>query len=104
EIGGAAEEAAADYIKQHVSKPVVAYIAGMTAPAGKRMGHAGAIITGGQGTAQDKITALQAAGVSIARSPADIGQCMAERLTEIPPSPPLTKGGAGGFKRGRKTQ
>ena len=123
EIGGAAEEAAADYIKQHVSKPVVAYIAGMTAPAGKRMGHAGAIITGGQGTAQDKITALQAAGVSIARSPADIGQCMAERLTGIPPSPPfakggegalasgegqgappLTKGGAGGFKRGRKTQ
>jgi len=80
EIGGASEEAAAEYIKQNISKPVVAYIAGMTAPAGKRMGHAGAIITGGQGTASGKISALAAAGVTIAHSPADIGLRMFELL------------------------
>jgi succinyl-CoA synthetase alpha subunit len=73
EIGGADEERAADYIKAHVSKPVAAYIAGVTAPAGKRMGHAGAIISGGSGTAEAKIAALQAAGVTVVRSPADIG-------------------------------
>jgi succinyl-CoA synthetase alpha subunit len=80
EIGGASEEVAAEYIKKNIRKPVVAYIAGMTAPAGKRMGHAGAIITGGQGTASGKITALAAAGVMIAHSPADIGQRMFELL------------------------
>ena len=73
EIGGNDEELAADYIRQHVSKPVVAYIAGVTAPAGKRMGHAGAIISGSQGTAEAKISALEAAGVKVVRSPAEIG-------------------------------
>jgi len=80
EIGGADEERAADYIKAHVSKPVAAYIAGVTAPAGKRMGHAGAIISGGSGTAEVKIAALQAAGVTVVRSPAEIGAGMAEAL------------------------
>ena len=76
EIGGNDEELAADYIRQHVSKPVVAYIAGVTAPSGKRMGHAGAIISGSQGTAEAKITALEAAGVTVVRSPAEIGAGM----------------------------
>jgi succinyl-CoA synthetase alpha subunit len=76
EIGGNAEEDAAAFIKEHVSKPVVAYIAGLTAPPGKRMGHAGAIISGGSGTAEAKLAALEAAGARIARSPAEIGDCM----------------------------
>ena len=76
EIGGNDEEQAAAYIEQHVSKPVVAYIAGVTAPAGKRMGHAGAIISGSQGTAEAKIGALEAAGVKVVRSPAEIGAGM----------------------------
>ncbi len=78
EIGGTAEEDAAEFIKGNVRKPVVAYIAGVTAPPGKRMGHAGAIITGGKGTAEDKFAALEAAGVAIVRSPADIGSRMQE--------------------------
>lgn len=73
EIGGQAEEEAAVYIQEHVTKPVVAYIAGLTAPEGKRMGHAGAIISGGQGTAEAKLTALESAGVHIVRSPAEMG-------------------------------
>jgi succinyl-CoA synthetase alpha subunit len=80
EIGGTAEEEAAEYIRTHMSKPVAAYIAGMTAPPGKRMGHAGALVSGGKGTAKDKVAALEAAGVSVARSPADMGRCIAEAL------------------------
>jgi succinyl-CoA synthetase alpha subunit len=81
EIGGQAEEDAAAYIKDHVTKPVVAYIAGVTAPKGRRMGHAGAVIAGGKGTAEEKFRALEAAGVRTVRSPADIGRRMREVLT-----------------------
>jgi len=80
EIGGSDEEAAADYIASHFSKPVIAYIAGVTAPPGKRMGHAGAIISGGKGTAEEKFAALEAAGVATVRSPAELGSSMLERL------------------------
>jgi len=80
EIGGTAEEQAAEYIRSNVKKPVVSFIAGTTAPADKRMGHAGAIVSGGTGTAASKIAALEAAGVTVTKSPAEIGQTMHEKI------------------------
>ena len=80
EIGGNAEETAAAYIKEHVKKPVVGFVAGQTAPPGRRMGHAGAIISGGQGTAKDKYAAMSAAGITTVQSPAEIGATLAKQL------------------------
>lgn len=86
EIGGTDEEAAAAYIRRYVSKPVVAYIAGVAAPPGKRMGHAGAIVAGGKGTAADKYAAFEAAGVRTVKSPAELGSAMSELLRRRPAS------------------
>jgi succinyl-CoA synthetase alpha subunit len=80
EIGGNAEETAAEYISQHVKKPVVGFIAGQTAPPGRRMGHAGAIISGGSGKASDKIAAMEAAGITVCASPAEMGEKLKSRL------------------------
>jgi succinyl-CoA synthetase alpha subunit len=83
EIGGSAEEEAATFMKQHMKKPVVAYIAGLTAPPGKKMGHAGAIISGSKGTAAAKIEALEGAGCLIAQNPTEIGSIMAEVVAKL---------------------
>jgi succinyl-CoA synthetase alpha subunit len=95
EIGGSDEEAGAEFIRRHVTKPVVAYIAGVTAPPGKRMGHAGAVISGGKGTAADKFAALEAARVTTVRSPAELGAAIFRRLkgrvTKVKASPAKAK-------------
>ena len=96
EIGGGDEEAAAEFIRANVRKPVVAYIAGVTAPPGKRMGHAGAVISGGKGTAADKFAALEAARVTTVRSPAELGSAIAARLAR--------KAGKSGTRRPAKTK
>jgi succinyl-CoA synthetase alpha subunit len=111
EIGGSDEEAAAEHIRRYVSKPVVAYIAGVTAPAGKRMGHAGAVIAGGKGTAADKYRALEAAGVRTVKSPAELGSAMADLLrkrraaarqaAEIKPRPAAAKAKAAPKQKAR---
>ena len=83
EIGGSEEEQAADFIAEEMTKPVVAYIAGVTAPPGKKMGHAGAIISGSKGTAQAKMEALSAAGVTVAQNPTEAGELMAEVVKNL---------------------
>jgi succinyl-CoA synthetase alpha subunit len=83
EIGGSAEEEAAEFIKANVSKPMSSYIAGVTAPAGKKMGHAGAIVSGGKGTAQGKMDALRAAGVKVGANPTEAGELMAQTIASL---------------------
>ena len=83
EIGGSAEEEAAEFIKANVTKPMSAYIAGVTAPAGKKMGHAGAIVSGGKGTAQGKMDALRAAGVKVGANPTEAGELMAQIIAAL---------------------
>ena len=80
EIGGTDEEAAAEWVRGNMKKPVVGFIAGVTAPPGKRMGHAGAIISGGKGTAQEKLTVMEAAGIKVTRNPAEMGKLLASTL------------------------
>ena len=80
EIGGNAEETASEYVKMHMKKPVIGFIAGQTAPPGRRMGHAGAIISGGKGTAREKIKAMEEAGIRVAKSPAAIGETVTAAL------------------------
>jgi len=102
EIGGNAEEVAAEYIKKNVKKPVVGFIAGQTAPPGRRMGHAGAIISGGQGTAAEKYKAMRAAGIRTVQSPAEIGHTMAAALGKsASKSKPSAKKKAAGKSKGR---
>jgi succinyl-CoA synthetase alpha subunit len=93
EIGGGVEEAAAEWIKKNMKKPVAAFIAGVTAPPGKRMGHAGAIITGGKGKAEDKIRTLQDCGVVVSTSPTKMGEAMLEamKITRKPAAKTVTK-------------
>ena len=83
EIGGDAEEQAAEFVKENVTKPIVSFIAGQTAPPGRRMGHAGAIISGGHGTAEEKMSALQNAGIHVVKTPAEIGEMMLEALCQV---------------------
>lgn len=83
EIGGSAEEEAAEFISNNMTKPISAYVAGVTAPAGKKMGHAGAIVSGGRGTAQAKMEALEAAGVRVGNNPTEAGELMAEIVSQL---------------------
>src|SRR5579864_7477384 len=99
EIGGNAEEAAAEFIKNHVKKPVVGFVAGQTAPPGRRMGHAGAIISGGQGTAADKYKAMRAAGIHTVQSPADIGETLARVLGKKSRTKKVAKKSAAGARK-----